>query len=269
VSQDEVSFDDFSRYFPFAPAALCVKECARLTELRRYDCPSPILDVGCGDGLFAKVAFSDAEIWGIDIDAKEGAWALSSQAYQQVILGDITRARLPQGFFATCIANCSLEHIPDLGSALRTIRGSLRPGGKAYLFVPNRDWASWFLSVRLLGALGLSGASRALQDAVDSTFNHHHLYDESGWRDQVEAAGLEVERIEPVLSTATTVAFELLLLPSLLGFLNKKLTTRWTNFPRLRRLAARPAFDVVRAALGAGGDRAPTAEFLVVCSRPE
>lgn len=269
MHRDEVGYEDFERYFPYAPAALCVKECARLTELRRFDCPSPILDVGCGDGLFAKVAFGDAEIWGIDIDAKEGAWALSSQAYQQVILGDITRAKLPQEFFATCVANCSLEHIPDLGAALRTIRGSLKPGGRAYLFVPNRDWASWFLSVRLLKAVGLELAGQALQDAVDRTFKHHHLYDEAGWRARVEAAGLQVDRVDPVLSTATTVAFELLLLPSLLGFVNKKMTTRWTNFPRLRRLAARPAFGVVRAALGAGHDPAPTAEFLVVCSRPE
>ncbi|MBK7584850.1 MAG: class I SAM-dependent methyltransferase [Myxococcales bacterium] len=269
MPKEEVGFEDFERYFPYAPAALCVKECARLTELRRFDCPGPILDVGCGDGLFATVAFGNTEIWGIDIDAKEGAWALSSRAYAQVILGDITRAKLPEGFFSTCVANCSLEHIPDLDAALRTIRGSLKPGGRAYMFVPNRDWASWFLSVRLLKALGLESAGQALQDAVDHTFKHHHLYDEAGWRACMEKAGLRVERAEPVLSTATTVAFELLLVPSLLGFVNKKMTTRWTNFPRLRKLAARPAFGAVRAALAAGSDPAPTAEFLMVCSRPE
>ncbi|MBK8996316.1 MAG: class I SAM-dependent methyltransferase [Myxococcales bacterium] len=269
MDKDEVGFDDFAQYFPFAPAALCVKECARLTELRRYECPSPILDVGCGDGLFAKVAFADAEIWGIDIDAKEGVWALSSQAYRQVILGDITRAELPQGFFSTCVANCSLEHIPDLDAALRAIRNSLKPLGRAYLFVPNRDWASWFLSVRLLKTLGLGVAGRALQDTVDRTFKHHHLYDEAGWRERVLRAGLSIERVDPVLSTATTVAFELLLLPSLFGFLNKKMTTRWTNFPSLRRLAARPAYGLVRGALRADPDPAPTAEFLVVCSRQE
>ena len=266
---NEVSFDDFTKYFPFAPAALCVKECARLTEIRRYDCPGPILDVGCGDGLFARIAFKDAEIWGIDVDAKEGGWALASRAYTQIILGDIARAKLPQEFFATCIANCSLEHVPDLDAALATIRGSLAPGGRAYMFVPNRDWASWFASVRLLRALGLEGAGRALQDSVDRVFKHRHLYDEAEWRRRVEKAGLVVERVDPVLSTATTVTFELLLLPSLLGLVNKKMTTRWTNFPRLRRWAARPAYELVRAALEAEGESAPTAELLVVCSRPE
>jgi SAM-dependent methyltransferase len=269
MAKREVGFEDFRRYFPFAPAALCVKECARLTELRRFECPGPILDVGCGDGLFSKIAFANEEIWGIDVDAKEGGWALSSRAYAQVILGDITRAKLPAGFFATCVANCSLEHIPNLDAALRTIRNSLKPGGRAYLFVPNRDWASWFVSVRLLKAMGLDTAGKALQDAVDRTFKHHHLYDEAGWRQCVQHAGLRVERVEPVLSTATTVAFELLLLPSLLGFVNKRMTTRWTNFPRVRRSMAKLAFGVVSAALAAAEDAEPTAEFLVVCSPQE
>jgi SAM-dependent methyltransferase len=186
-----------------------------------------------------------------------------------VILGDITRAKLPERFFSTCVANCSLEHIPDLDAALRTICGSLKPGGRVYMFVPNRDWGKWFLSVRLLEAMGLGVVGKALQDAVDRTFKHHHLYDEAGWREHVERSGLKVEHIRAVLSTATTVAFELLLLPSLLGFLNKKMTTRWTNFPRLRRLAARPAFEVVKRALAVAHDEAPTAEFLIVASRPE
>ena len=44
-SQPEISLADFQAYFPYTPAALCVKECARLTALRRYPCPSPILAV--------------------------------------------------------------------------------------------------------------------------------------------------------------------------------------------------------------------------------
>src|SRR4051812_33495173 len=85
MSTEEVSQADFERYFPYTPAALCVKECARLSALRRYACPGPILDVGCGDGLFASIAFEGAEVWGIDIDAEEGRWAAASQAYSQVI----------------------------------------------------------------------------------------------------------------------------------------------------------------------------------------
>ena len=264
----EVSLADFRRYFPHTPTALAIKECARLSVVRRYACPGPVLDVGCGDGLFARMAFDDAEVWGIDINAAEGRWAAASQAYTQVILGDVTRATLPESFFATCVANCSLEHVPRIDLALSTIRNSLRPGGLAYLFVPNAEWASHLTSARLLTQFGIPALGRHIQDSIDRLFNHHHLYDQHGWSRVVSEAGFEVLAVEPVLSTATTVAFEAFLLPSLAGLLNKHLTTRWTNFPNLRAAFAWPVYQAVQAIM-ARAEQAPTAEFFVVARRPE
>lgn len=265
MSNREIDKADFERYFPFTPTALAIKECARLTALRRHECPGPILDVGCGDGLFASIAFGDAEVWGIDIDAAEGRWASASRAYSQVILGDVTSAKLPQGFFKSCVANCSLEHVPRIDLALETIRDSLQPGGVAYLFVPNKEWTRQLLSAQVLGKLAPALADK-LRDSVDHVFKHHHLYDAKGWREVVERAGLEVVAVDPVLSSATTVAFELFLLPSIAGWANKHLTTRWTNFPRFRRALADPVFSLVRSAMSVA-DQSPTAEFLVVARR--
>ena len=268
ASASELSLDDFRRYFPHTPTALCIKECARLSAIRRYTCPGPILDVGCGDGLFARIAFDEAEVWGIDIDAAEGRWAAASQAYAQIVLGDVTRASLPQSFFNTCVANCSLEHVPRIDLALKNIFNSLRPGGTAYLFVPAADWASHLTSARVARDVGLPALAKLIQGAIDRQFRHHHLYDADGWRRVVAGSGLRVVDVEPVLSTATTVAFEAFLLPSLAGLLNKKLTTRWTNFPPARRLFAEPVYHAVKAIM-ARADQAATAEFLVVAQRPE
>lgn len=264
---EEISKQDFERYFPFTPTALCIKECARLTALRRHDCPGPILDVGCGDGLFASIAFSDREVWGIDIDAKEGRWAVASRAYSQVILGDVTKALLPESFFQTCVANCSLEHVPRLDLALKNIRKSLRPGGRAYLFVPNRDWTRHLLSARVLSAIS-PALGDLLRTSIDRFFKHEHLYDRDGWRKIVADSGMEVEAVDPVLSTATTVTFEAFLLPSLAGWVNKHLTTRWTNFPPLRRAMGAPMYALANRLLQVG-DPAPTAEFLVIAKRPD
>ncbi|HEX2672890.1 MAG TPA: class I SAM-dependent methyltransferase [Polyangiaceae bacterium] len=264
----EVTLEDFKRYFPHTPAALCIKECARLSVMRRYPCPGPVLDVGCGDGLFARIAFDDVDVWGIDIDAAEGRWAAASKAYTQVILGDVTHVTLPENFFATCVANCSLEHVPRIDLALKNILRSLRPGGLAYLFVPNAGWASHMTSARVLTELGAAALGTRIESSIDHVFRHHHLYDEAGWRRVVEQSGLEIVAIEPALSTATTVAFEAFLLPSLAGLLNKRLTTRWTNFPNARKLFARPVYELIRSIM-ARADSSPTAEFLVVARRPE
>jgi 2-polyprenyl-3-methyl-5-hydroxy-6-metoxy-1,4-benzoquinol methylase len=269
MAHEEIERADFERYFPFTPTALAIKECARLTALRRYECHGPILDVGCGDGLFASIAWPGAEVWGIDIDGNEGRWAAASQAYVQIVLGDVTRAKLPENFFQTCVANCSLEHVPRIDMALKNIHNGLRPGGVAYLFVPNRDWARYMLSARLLSALGAARLSERLTATVDRVFRHHHLHDEAGWRSIVSGAGLEIVRIEPVLSSATTVAFELFLLPSLAGLVNKNLTTRWTNFPAFRRaLLAAPVHKIVEAVMARLDDER-TAEFLIVARRAE
>src|SRR5258706_1680420 len=171
----EISLADFRRYFPYTPAALCVKECARLSALRHHACPPPILDVGCGDGLFASVAFEGAEVWGIDIGAREGRWAVASRAYSQVVLADVTRATLPERFFETCVANCSLEHVPRIDLAMQNILRSLKPGGRVLMFVPNERWAEQLLSYRLLSAIGATGLAETLKNGIDTFFRHEHL----------------------------------------------------------------------------------------------
>jgi SAM-dependent methyltransferase len=265
---NEISLRDFQSYYPYAPTALAIKECVRLGSMRGLKCEGPILDVGCGDGLFARLAFQDAEVWGIDIDGNEGRRAQASRAYSQVMLADITRARLPEGFFGSCIANCSLEHIPDLGAALRTIHKSLKPGGVVYAFLPNREWASHMATPRALERLGLETLSRTVCEAIDQQFRHEHLEDADGWARWFREAGFEVPRVEPIGSTASTVTFEMFLLPSLLGLMSKKLTGRWTLFPRLRHLEAVPVYALVRGLLSLQGDSVPTAEFLVEGRKP-
>ncbi len=263
----ELVYDDFVKYFPHAPAALCVKECARLAALKDYHLKGPILDVGCGDGLFAKIAFGGEEVWGIDIDAKEGRWAQASRAYEQIVLGDITKAKLPVGFFGSCVANCSLEHVPDLQAALATIERSLAPGAEALLFVPNKVWASKFRAVRAVRATFGEKIATMLQDFIDEFFAHRHLHDEAGWREEIAKSPLELRSIKPVLSTATTMTFEALLIPSLAGYLNKKLTSRWTNFPGARAAAAPLVYAIVKTLMEATGDEEKTAEFLIVAGR--
>lgn len=264
--ETEVTRADFARYFPSTPAALCVKECARLSSLRTESLRGPLLDVGCGDGVFAEVAFQGLEAWGIDINPHETKLAEARGPYHRVITADVTTHELPESYFETCVANCSLEHVPRLDLALQAILRALKPGGTFITYVPNRDWAEALLSYRALSVVSGQLAKR-LQHFIDEFFRHEHLHDQAGWRDVVSSAGFQVEKVDPVLSSATTVAFEMLLLPSLLGFANKKITHRWTNFPKLRAAMTAPAYQLVSRALSLG-DRALTAEFVVVARKP-
>ncbi len=264
----EIEYLDFGRYFPYTPAALCIRECIRLSKMRQYQCVPPVLDVGCGDGMFAQLAFNTNEVWGIDIDANEGRWAQASQAYSQIILGDIVDTWLPQGFFNTCVANCSLEHIPNLDGAMKAIFDSLKPGGIAYLFVPTREWAADMRAVDWSEKLGVPWIGRAVQSGIDGVFRHHHLYDDDEWRAISERAGFVVKELSPIGTVAATKAFEALLPPSAIGFLTKKLTGRWTLAPSLRKYMTFPAFLAVQAVLRTNSDTRLTAEYFLALEKP-
>ncbi len=257
--------DDFASYYAFAPAALALRECIRLRAARTVDLEEPILDVGCGDGLFAQLAYPGKQSWGIDINPSEVQRAQATGAYKTLICGNICRVDLPKGFFGSAIANCSLEHVPDLHDALVNIRGALKPGARFVLIVPTPDWTRWLATAEVLASLGLRGVSRAYGQALDKVFSHVHLYDEAEWRARLERAGFGQVECTTIVERPTSWAFDLMLYPSLLGYATKKLTGRWVLAPGLRFVTV----DVARALLDALGAMAPkrggAGEYLLSC----
>jgi SAM-dependent methyltransferase len=265
-----VNARDFAAYYRFAPAALALRECARLRAVRDIELEEPILDVGCGDGLFARLAYPGRQTWGIDINPSEVQRAQTTQAYSTLICGNICAVDLPKQFFSSAIANCSLEHVPDLRGALANIRGTLKPGSRFVLIVPTPNWTSQLATVELLERVGLHGLARAYGDGLDKVFSHIHLHDETAWVTFLEEAGFDQIESRPIVDRGTSWAFDLMLYPSLLAYLTKKLTGRWVLFPGLRLLTV----DAVRGALNSWGGRVAKGdvpgEFLLTCrARPE
>ena len=245
--------EDFLAYYKFAPAALAIRECVRLAAVRDLDLPDPILDVGCGDGLFARLAYPNRQAWGIDINPGEVRRAQSTQSYRTIICGNICDVDLPRAFFESAIANCSLEHVPDIGAALRNVRGALVPGAPFVLIVPTPDWTRQLLTSRALECVGLSALARMYGEALDRVFYHRHLYDERGWGVLLDEAGFQLVEHRPLVGPSTSWAFDAMLYPSALGLAVKKLTGRWVVAPALRPLTA----EIVRRAaqaVAAGAD---------------
>src|SRR5580658_2944858 len=152
-----VDAKDFAAYYRFAPAALALRECARLRAVREIELDEPILDVGCGDGLFARLAYPGRQTWGIDINPSEVQRAQATRAYSTLICGNICAVDLPRAFFSSAIANCSLEHVPDIRGALRNIRSTLRPDATFVMIVPTPNWTAQLATVELLERVGLHG----------------------------------------------------------------------------------------------------------------
>jgi SAM-dependent methyltransferase len=252
-SEWPVPVEDFAAYYAFTPAALALRETVRLAAVRTIDLPEPILDVGCGDGLFARLAYPGRQVWGIDINPHEVRRAQASQSYRTLIVGSVCDVDLPTGFFKSAIANCSLEHVPDLPAALRNIRRSMQPGAPFVLIVPTPDWSRHLAIPAALSRLGLHAIARAYGDALDKIFFHVHLHEEDWWRARLDEAGFTTEEVRPLVQRSTSWAFDLLLPPSLIGYVTKKLTGRWVLAPALRPFTA----DLVRRLITAVADQIP------------
>jgi SAM-dependent methyltransferase len=264
----EFSFLEFDAYFPHVPTALAIKECVRLKRVKELPVVGPVLDVGCGDGLFTSLAWPGVDTWGVDVNEREAARAQASHAYERVIDQSITdTSALPESFFATCVANCSLEHVPDIRAALHTIRRSMRPLGIFYLIVPNGEWTRTLPLRRGLERVGLPDVGRAYAAALDAQFAHHHLYDADVWRGLLEDAGFTGVESERLGSDGSQAAFEAWLVPSLAGYVTKKLTGHWIVASRLRRFYSWPVFRAVKQLVQANREGAG-AELLIVARVP-
>ncbi len=259
--------EDFSAYYEFAPAALALRESIRLQAVRKQPLLEPILDVGCGDGLFARLAFPNTQIWGIDISPMEVRRAQATSSYSTLVCGNISQVNLPSNFFNGAIANCSLEHVPEVDIALANIHSALAPGARFLNIVPKPDWARKLATPTVLEKLGLVGLSNAYSKGLDRVFKHLHLYDSTVWTGKLEAAGFRVLMVEELVGKRSAWLFDLLLAPSLFGLLSKTFTGRWVNLPGLRPFTADTVRHVLNASATVLPPGAPCGEYLFICQK--
>jgi SAM-dependent methyltransferase len=207
----------------------------RAVEAKHYQpllpLEEPALDVGCGDGHFASVAFPHRLQAGIDPAARSlqeaqdrGAYALLAQA-----TGDALP--YPNDAFATVISNSVLEHIPEVEAVLEEISRVLQRGGRFIFCVPGDSFTSMLLFVQVFDRLGLRALARAYERYFDRISRHHHCDGPEVWRARLERAGLRLVDSFAYFSRRASHALDLghyLGLPSLVA---KQLFGRWILVP--------------------------------------
>lgn len=197
------------------------------------DLPAPILDLGCGDGHFASVAFDYPLDVGLDPWAGPIHEARQYGAYKLLIQGDGAHMPFPEAFFGSAVSNSVLEHIPNIEAVLNETARVLKPGATFVFCSPNHNFLSSLSIGRSLDNLRL----RRLGDGYRAFFNrisrHQHCDPPEVWEQRLEQAGFHLERHWSYFPPETMRVFEwghYFGLPSLIC---KKLTGRW-NLARRR-----------------------------------
>ncbi len=170
----------WEEYSAVPSVALC-----RVPELEyasTLDVDCDILDHGCGDGLFAALAWPNKTITaGCDLDERAVEGARKRGHYGSVDVCDASKnLPFPDASFDLVFDNSALEHMPDLEPALAHVSRVLRPGGVFAFNVLNHRYFEWW---------PLSDAARDRYRRIQPFF---HALSLSEWSDRLSQVGLRV-----------------------------------------------------------------------------
>lgn len=223
-----------------APVALGLMRAVECSHLARFSFVRPVLDLGCGDGTFARVLFNGVRIdAGIDADPLQVERAARLNCYVDVRTARIEALPFDAGTFATVYSTSVLEHIPDLDAGLREVHRVLAPGGVLYLTVPSPRCRTYLLWTRVLSRLGLRRLAAWYADLTVRVFKAEHIMEAEGWTAALERAGFRVEHHESFMPARAAMIQDMFLPLALPSFFAKRLLGRALLLQRLHRAVIR------------------------------
>src|SRR5947207_12297154 len=104
-----------------APLPLAIERSLECQILFKEEFKHPVLDIGCGDGIFASILFDEKIDVGIDPNEMELERAKTYNIYVELIKCFGNAIPKPSRSFNTIFSNSVLEHIPDIESVLKEI----------------------------------------------------------------------------------------------------------------------------------------------------
>jgi len=112
-----------------------------LRDLRRFRTTGSLLEIGCGEGDFLKVAAENGwKTTGIEVSEIAARTAREKHGLE-VLTGTVEQhlGRLAPGSFDVVVLWGLLEHLRNPGEILRTARRLVRSGGAVLLYTPNAN----------------------------------------------------------------------------------------------------------------------------------
>ncbi len=170
--------------------------------------PSPVLDVGSGDGHFTEVAFNLRIDIGVDPDLPITREAQARDVYRMLLQSDGAQLPLPSASIGSAFSNSVLEHIPHLDQVLQEVGRVLKPGAPFVFTVPNPGYRTELSVPKFLRRMRLLRLGEAYEDWFMRMSRTIHLFGQQGWSDKLRRAGFSVERTFDYFSPSALRALE-------------------------------------------------------------
>lgn len=196
-------YDAASALYPTIPP-LCLWRAWEYAAYQRYALAEPVLDLGCGDGRFFRLAWPDVrEVVGVDQDIRSIEAARRWGVYSDLHVAAAHQLPVPSASFASAFANCSLEHMSHLPEVLSNVHRALRPNGDFLLSVVTDRWLEWATLPLLLEKLNLPEPAQTLR--ADYVHYHHavNAFSPVHWAEHLASAGFEILEHTPIVPEMT------------------------------------------------------------------
>lgn len=216
------------REVPLFRVTVRAAECRLFSQI---DLPSPVLDIGTGDGTWAQ-AFAPDDGW-IGIEPAEKPIRGAQRAGVYRLLAKSEGARLPfkDDAFGSVVSNSTLEHIADVEPVLAEMYRVLRPGGMFAVSFPSEMFYDYYLGTIVFSKLRLAPLARLYRRWVKYTARVKHADPPAIWRARFERLGLRVETWRYYFSKRNTAIMDGAHYVSAPSLITHKLLKRWILWP--------------------------------------
>lgn len=156
--------------------------------------PRPTLDIGCGDGHFATIAFDQPLDVGLDPWGGPIRQAGKLGGYHKLVQADAGWMPFSDNSFASAISNSVLEHIPHIQHVLNDLARVLMPGAPFYFCVPNTRYLSELALPAWLQKFGLERLAQSYREWFKRMSRVCHAVEPEFWQVWLEKAGFRLDK---------------------------------------------------------------------------
>lgn len=193
--------------------------------------PRPILDLGCGDGDFARAAFTQPLDVGIDPWPRAVEQARRVGMHRELHVMDSNAMTFADETFASVLSNSVLEHIQNIDPTLRETNRILKRGGVFVFTTPSDHFAEYLFFADTLRRLGLRSLANRYEDYFNRISFHYRTDSLKTWSARLEHFGFSVKNAHSYFSRSASHVFDLAHYYSAASIIYKKLFGRWVIAP--------------------------------------
>lgn len=236
----------FYNYLKEAPLPLALERTFECDILSKQEFKRPILDIGCGEGIFAYILFEEKIDVGIDPNELELKRAKQYKKYEHLIncYGD----NIPKKdkSFNTIFSNSVIEHIEDLEPVLREAHRLLADEGNIYFTVPTDKFDKYNLVYLVLSGIGLKRLADRYSLLFNKFWQHYHYYNINGWINLFQKTGFKVEKYQEYCPKSVCIFNDYMASFSIIGFLKKKFFNKWYLSKGIRSIFSPVIYDLFK-----------------------